>query len=155
MGRRGVKPKPADLHKLQGTYQKCRHKTAPVASGSADLTCPAWLKGDGRKMWDRITPQLNAARLVETLDTDLIASMCWWWDRWQNRSRAVERAERVGDEESMNNLHRQARFADTQWRAAAVKLGMSPTDRQAMRHNAAVAKEPEDPMLKLLKERAS
>ena len=122
MGRRGTKTKPDEIHKLAGTFRPDRHKTADVASGKANLECPDWIKGEAREMWKRITPLLITAHLVEELDVDMIVSLCWWWERWRNRCRAVQAAERRGDEDSMDRLHRQARNADSQWRAAAIKL---------------------------------
>lgn len=151
MGRRGPKPKPAEAHKMAGTYQPCRHKAAgPPTQPATVQPPPAWIAGEpiACEMWGRVVPQLIAARLVETLDYELIATMSWWWAQFLHYAAAL--AEAPGDEK----LTRLAKSASDKWLQAAIRLGMTPVDRQALRHAAAVKQET-NPVLQLLKERAS
>lgn len=58
----GARPKPGALRVVDGTHRADRHgklpDDAPIASGGAEqkgspLVCPRFLKGEGKKAWDR------------------------------------------------------------------------------------------------------
>ncbi len=60
MATRGAKPKPARLRLVDGTHNVTRHgpkadaeKVAAATDGFGKLTRPAFLKGEGRRAWDR------------------------------------------------------------------------------------------------------
>ena len=75
----GRKPKPTELHKLEGTFVPSRHgKRAqePRAEGSlAELPPPEWFDADQREVWQRALRDAPAGVLAQ-LDWQVLAEYC-------------------------------------------------------------------------------
>lgn len=81
MAKRGPKPTPTPLLKLRGSYRPNRHdnranEPKPVASRP---TCPSWLKGDARRAWNTLAPELSRLGLLTRLDVQLFTALCLEW----------------------------------------------------------------------------
>jgi len=76
----GRKPKPTALHVLNGNPSKIKDlgkreaKPEPVAPNK-----PAWLKGNGAKMWKRLSPKLERLGLLTSIDGEAFAAACHSW----------------------------------------------------------------------------
>lgn len=75
MGRRGTRPKPVAQHKLHGTYRAADHGNA-VSIPSGVPQAPAHLKGIALKEWNRVVPQLAAAKILSESDQTALATYC-------------------------------------------------------------------------------
>lgn len=75
MATRGPKPKPTELHLVQGTYRPERHEdqaeNEPKPEGK--LEKPKYLKGRAARVWDRIAPKLE---WLTEVDSDTLALWC-------------------------------------------------------------------------------
>ncbi len=125
---RGVKPKPASLHIVNGTFEPSRHAARaaeePIAAGS--LAKPKHLKGRASKIWDEAAPLLT---WLAEADSPTLALWCEL-EMEVRRSVADMTASRI-----------------SQWRALASELGMTPSGRARIGTAKANAKE-KDPRQK-------
>jgi len=81
MGKRGPVPTPTRILENRGSWRgKVRNEEEPEALGN--LRIPHWLQGAGRKMWQRISPELKALGLVGTVDSHMLARYCALFARW-------------------------------------------------------------------------
>jgi len=79
MARMGRPPKPTALKLLEGNPGKrplpeSEPKPVPTAPKR-----PAWLTGEGKKMWERLAPQLEALGLLTQIDGEAFAAVCQCW----------------------------------------------------------------------------
>lgn len=75
MGKRGPKPKPSSLQRMQGTYRADRRRGEPVAV-SAPARKPPWVKGLAAKHWGTIAPWLKRSNLLTSLDAVACGLLC-------------------------------------------------------------------------------
>jgi P27 family predicted phage terminase small subunit len=91
MARRGPKPKPVSVHKLQGTFQPVRHaKRAiePEAQGElAELAPPAWLTKRQSEIWRSVLSRAPKG-ILRAIDAELVAAYCELADRQQRAAEA-------------------------------------------------------------------
>lgn len=65
----GRPPKPVEQHKLDGTYQKCRHENRiKVTTKITTIDPPESLTEDARKVWETVVPCLCKDGLVSQAD---------------------------------------------------------------------------------------
>ncbi len=66
-------PKPVELHKQDGTYQKCRHSDRGTKLESLkELPCPSTLSSYAAEKWNSVIPDLCKADLVTETDIPLL-----------------------------------------------------------------------------------
>lgn len=90
----GRPPKSARQHKLEGTYQKCRHEGRGVSLDpiTAAPPCPETVKGKkARSRWADIVPALVSARLVTPADFDTLEQAFIALDMANDLQGAIER----------------------------------------------------------------
>lgn len=93
---RGRKPSPASVRSQKTAVHSKRPdtrpttETAPVRSVRA-LSAPAWLKGDGLKIWKRVTPRLSQAKLLGPADLETFARYCRNFARWLSLQDQIDR----------------------------------------------------------------
>lgn len=76
MGARGPIPNP-HLRAIKGTRRPDRERRAGAIVGTGKApSVPAWLKGEARKEFRRVAPQLAAAGLLAELDRTALALYC-------------------------------------------------------------------------------
>ena len=77
---RGRKPLPTELKKLCGTYRPDRDGDTPTGEPCLPR-CPAHLKGEARKTWNREGKALAAMRVLTAADRAALAMFCTTWAR--------------------------------------------------------------------------
>lgn len=76
---RGRKPKLNSLKLVQGS----RHVNHDEPQLPPEIpTCPTLLKGESRREWLRLVPQLHKAGLLTSIDRSCLAVYCMMWGRW-------------------------------------------------------------------------
>ena len=84
---RGRKPKPNSLKLIQGS----RNINPNEPTVSTDLPdCPPIVKGDARKEWMRLVPELHRAGLLTRVDGVAFAAYCKTYARWVKAEKALE-----------------------------------------------------------------
>ena len=89
----GRPPKTVEQHKLDGTYQKCRH--ADRGTSLEPLTgveCPEGITGKARELWNQVVPALCAARMVTIVTLPTLEHAFYWWQQAQECRALVEKA---------------------------------------------------------------
>lgn len=76
MGLRGPPPEPSDVKKAKGTYRADRAARNEVKAKPGVPKCPAFLKGEARKEWARVVPQLEQLGILSELDQGRLADYC-------------------------------------------------------------------------------
>ena len=93
---RGRKPKPPELHVMDGTYRPDRHGPRPAKPTNCpelpdDLvdveagetpSCPTFLDEAAQLEWLRVVAELQAVGMVHALDRSLLAAHCQLWSRY-------------------------------------------------------------------------
>lgn len=82
MGKGGRTPKPTNLHVLNGNPSKLdlkkREVTEPKPKPVAPIR-PAWVTGEGKKMWEKLAPELESLGLFTVVDGQAFAAACHSW----------------------------------------------------------------------------
>jgi P27 family predicted phage terminase small subunit len=80
--RRGPKPKPTALRRLQGNPGKrgYNHEEPQPPEGMPD--CPDHVSGTAREEWDRLAGVLHAMGVVTLVDRAALAAYCQCYGRW-------------------------------------------------------------------------
>lgn len=73
------KKKALHLHKLDGTYQKCRHDGDAPDFNPDTPTPPDILNGVALNEWNRVTPELERLGLLTIFDRTILAQYCILW----------------------------------------------------------------------------
>jgi len=133
MGNRGPTGKSTSLKLLQGTYRKDRDKGEEVVATTSIPQCPSFLKGEARREWKRITPELEILGLISKLDLAALAAYCSNWKMFVEADKAINtegltcinpRGQLVARPE-IAIRHR----AMSQMRAFLIEFGMTPVSR--------------------------
>lgn len=85
MGRRGPKPQPAGVKDQKAPVRSRSRKTmkaAQPAAPSGSASAPAWLKGEGLKIFQRMAPALRSMKLLTETDAPAFARYCKHYARW-------------------------------------------------------------------------
>ena len=73
----GRPPKPAALKLVTGNPGKRgQNKQEPDPEYLKDLTAPAWLPDDAKRVWDEVAPHLAQAKLLTRVDVESLAMGC-------------------------------------------------------------------------------
>ena len=151
---RGRKPSPANVRSQKAAVHSKRPNTRPkteaAPSGSArTLAAPAWLKGEGLKIWKRMTPRLSQAKLLGPADLETFARYCRNFARWLSLQDQIDRdgaiyetetylgSRREGDDDrpavKLKRAHAALIVADRierQLLATEDRFGLNPAERQ-------------------------
>lgn len=76
MGRRGPKPAPNHLKVLQGTKESRLNREEPIPSDIAEVVAPASISDGGRRVWDRLAPDLIDKKMLTAWDVDTFVVFC-------------------------------------------------------------------------------
>jgi len=136
MVRPGPARKPTQLKIIQGNpgHQKLTHaepKPTPVAP-----TCPSGLKGEAKREWRRIVPELERLGLLTLVDRAALASYCQAWGRAVSAEKVL--AEKGLVKETPNGYLQQrpeVSIAFKSWqavRAFAAEFGLTPSARSRL-----------------------
>ncbi len=112
----------ADL-KRSGTYRSGRHGARSNVAPRGKPRRPAWLRGDGKGLWEKILRAAPEGTLTAA-DGPVLAAACRWWAIWR------EFDSRLGLPAA--DEYRNTILATTAWKQCDKclgKLGLSPTER--------------------------
>lgn len=83
---RGRRPEPGEVKQQKAAVRSVRNKRGgaveAVELAAAPGDAPAWLKDEGRAIWDRLAPTLRAAKLLTRADNETFARYCRNFARW-------------------------------------------------------------------------
>ena len=65
--------KPAELHKLQGTFQPCRHAEKPAKPTKTKPKTPGWLPDNAKKIYRRLLNNLSGCTAIEEITLSQLA----------------------------------------------------------------------------------
>jgi P27 family predicted phage terminase small subunit len=141
----GRKPKPLQLRIIEGNpghrpLQKNQPKPTPVAPSR-----PAGLKGEAKREWCRIVPELERLGLLTVIDRAALAGYCQAWARAVAAEKVL--AEKGQVKETPNGYLQQrpeVSIAFKAWqlvRAFAAEFGLTPSARSRL----SVQKPEDDP----------
>ena len=133
MGKRGPARKPANVKKLQGTYRKDRDGGENPSPAPGIPNCPSFLKGEARREWKRVAPELANLGLYTELDRAALAAYCSSWGMYVEVDKVIR-------EEGLTYLNSRGRelprpevairrHAIRQMRSFATEFGMTPSSR--------------------------
>ncbi len=146
MGRRGPKPEPASVkvakgnsgHRPIGTDPTPQEQAATAAS-APKVEPPAWLKGDGLKVWKRLAPRLIGQKLLFNIDADTFGRYCKNFARWLKMQTVLDNEGETYESESPHGKYKRAHPAfliadrvERQLIAAEANFGLNPAERQRL-----------------------
>ena len=117
----GRPPKPASIHILQGTAQKCRmaKRKGELAPGGAIPGPPAFLPPEALAEWERVISMSQYAKALTAADLPTLAMYCGLYAEWERSFRPNEEGE----------FHPMQTSRLALLMNIAGKLGMNPSDR--------------------------
>lgn len=132
MGKRGPKPTPKSILKLRGSWRAGLGGEGPqFAPGAPD--CPEHVQGAAREEWERVTPLLEQAGLLATVDRAALAAYCVTWARWAEAEAMVAKSGTVLKSPDgglcLNPYLRVADKALEQMQRLLAEFGLSPSSR--------------------------
>lgn len=152
----GRKPKPTNLKILEGNPGKRplpRNEPKPVPIAPER---PAWLTGEGRKMWEKLAPELENLGLLTSIDGEAFAAACQCWKTYVDCQRYLKKngltylyTNTLG---ATNEVERPqvkiGQKALDQFRGFCAEFGLTPSSRSRIEIN--IDEGEEDPMEALL-----
>lgn len=137
MGRRGPKPKPSALDKLDGGASHRRKNPDEPKPSASEATCPDWLRGDAvaMRVWESEAPRLIRLGLLTVVDRLLFAALCErasvYWRAARTLRRGLTHAQRANGRVRVPEVEiAKGALGDLKQLAAA--FGMSPADRKGL-----------------------
>ena len=76
MGRRGPRPKPAEIRAYEGNAGNRPEQPGMAPPAAEPPDPPAWLIGDALTAWQQLAPQLLEQGCLEPLDAEPLARYC-------------------------------------------------------------------------------
>jgi P27 family predicted phage terminase small subunit len=99
MAKPGVRPLPANVHRLGGNKSKLSGGELKNRDGVLPVTSvpnpPKHLLPNAKNEWERITPELQKLGLITELDMAALAAYCQAFARWSN---AEAKLKELGDD---------------------------------------------------------
>lgn len=152
---KGRKPLPTKVHELNGNPSKLRlDKRNEPQPQARELSCPAWLDKEAKKVWQRNEPELTRLRVLTILDQDAFTAYCQAFSRWKRAEKAIQ--DSFSYEFSDKNFKTKrttkpevqiARDAWNQVKAMEAEFGMTPSSRSRIMAEPAKVKDPIDELL--------
>lgn len=134
---RGRKPKPTRMKELEGNPGKRALNKKEPKPDLAIPDCPAHLKGEARKEWNRIVKELHALGILTNVDRAALVVYCTAWADYVKACNKLEKEGYViiSDKGGMYQnpwVALQKRSMDQIMRFAA-EFGMTPSSRSRVR----------------------
>lgn len=135
---RGPKPQPAVVKEAKGNPGKRRIGRAPeTALQLGEVKAPAWLKGKGVAVWNRIAPVQVKLKLLTPADVETFARYCRNFARWLEMQDALDAGEVTYTVETASGVVHRPRpefmigdRLERQLLAAEDRFGLNPAERQ-------------------------
>lgn len=90
MGKRGPKPTPAAVLESRGSW-RAPGRAVDEAIYTGTPVMPDCLTGEAKALWDRVVPQLVAARIPKQPDSESLAAMCMAWAQACDATRTLSK----------------------------------------------------------------
>src|SRR3990172_993550 len=92
MGKRGPRPTPTAIRLLRNNpgrrpINMDEPQPPPIEPDSSVGKCPAWLKGEAKKLWNRIAPGAIRSGLLTIVDVPAFEALCQSYARWREYER--------------------------------------------------------------------
>lgn len=139
MAKRGRKPKPTALKKLEGNPGKRPLNELEPMPRVSMLRCPNWLEPEAKKEWRRLAPVLIDAGILTGADAVPFAGYCQAYARWKEAEQEVSKLGMVyrdGDRIRTNPFIAISRAAFAEVKSLAAEFGLTPANRTAIIANA-------------------
>ena len=153
------KAKPTNLHKLQGTYQKCRHSKSQTLEIESDaIEPPPQLSRQALEHWDVIAQQLKKAGVLSNMDVDALAIYCEHWAMWAEANQQIQKHGMLVKDPKKNNAPMVSPYLKISMQNAEIirkmlsEFGMTPAARASLKVSSN-EKEQESPMASWIKSR--
>ena len=158
MAKRGRKPKPTALKKLEGNPGKRPLNDLEPLPQVTMLRCPNWLETEAKKEWRRLAPVLISAGILTSADAVPFAGYCQAYARWREAEEQVSRLGMVYKEKDTERVRPNpyiaiARASFAEVKSLAAEFGLTPANRTAIIANALTAEKSKrelDPMEQIL-----
>jgi P27 family predicted phage terminase small subunit len=157
---RGPKPKPAAVKLAEGNPGKRKINRQEPKFGET-LTCPDWLTSSAKREWKRVSAELQALKLLQSVDRASLAAYCQSYSRWRSAELQVSKEGQIlstpivtKDGEIVGYTHKRhpATTVAREERAAMLKaaslFGFDPSSRSRL--TTGEAAEAEDPFAKFM-----
>ena len=157
MAKRGRKPKPTALKKLEGNPGKRPLNELEPMPKITVLRCPQWLLPEARKEWRRLAPVLIDAGILTAADAVTFAGYCQSYARWREAEEELSRTGKVlvtpEGKYYANPYVAISRAALTEIKSFASEFGLTPAARTSIVADAMSARRDRqamDPMEQIL-----
>ena len=135
MAKRGRKPKPTALKKLEGNPGKRPLNDLEPMPKVTMLRCPNWLEPEARKEWRRLAPVLIDAGILTTADAVTFAGYCQSYARWRKAEEQVTKLGMVYEVDGKLRPNPYIAIAKSEFaevKAMAAEFGLTPAARTAI-----------------------
>lgn len=140
MGRRGPKPQPGAVKEQKAPVRSRQRKTIaaqqPAQPGGA-VSAPSWLKGDGLKIFERLSTRLVSMKLLTDADAPAFARYCKHYANWLDLQKRLDKGGNIYEIETASGKVRRADPAftmadrlDRMMLALEDRFGLNPAERQ-------------------------
>jgi P27 family predicted phage terminase small subunit len=138
---RGPKPEPAAVRDQKEPVRSVHQPRLPSPEASfasnGAVEPPKWLRKEGRRIWDRLSPPLQAAKLLTQADAETFARYCRNFARWIDAEKAIDKEGATYESESqwgklkrVNPVFLIADRLERQLLAIEDRFGLNPAERQ-------------------------
>ncbi len=121
-------PKPTALKLLQGTHRADRANPNEPQVEPCTIPRPRWLRGEARREWNRLAPQLARAGVLTEMDRSALIGLCEMWARWREAEGILDKEGLIRDGRRHPASTIAAKCYD-QWRAMLAEFGLTPSSR--------------------------
>lgn len=146
MGARGPKPEPAAVKVAKGNpghrpigIDPVDETKASDAAPQPKIPPPAWLKGEGRKVWESLAPRLTAMKLLTPIDSLTFGRYCKNFALWLKMQRRLTRRGEIYEIETASGRVRRTDPAfliadriDKRLESVEDRFGLNPAERQRL-----------------------
>jgi phage terminase small subunit len=144
MGRRGRKPKPSALDKLDGGASHRKRNRKEPKPPPSEQACPDWLRSDpvARVIWESEAPTIIRMGCLTKADRLLFSALCERAALYHRASQRLRRAPKKGEDVLLTSTKANgkqprpeigiAKGALEGLRQLAALFGMSPADRKGL-----------------------
>ena len=155
MAKRGRKPKPTALKKLEGNPGKRQLNDYEPRPPASTLRCPNYLLPEAKKEWRRLAPALIAMGVLTVADVVPFAAYCTAFARWREAEDFITQHGAIyKDPRGFARPNPYVAIAAHQLReikSLAAEFGLTPANRTAIIANAlSIARHTKDPMERIL-----
>lgn len=155
MAKRGRKPKPTALKRLEGNPGKRPLNELEPLPPISVLRCPNWLMPEARKEWRRLAPALISMGVLSLADAVPFAAYCTAYARWREAEDEITKHGSVY-KDANGNIRPNPYIAISarqlsEIKSLAAEFGLTPATRTAIIANAlSVANRIKDPLEQIL-----